>query len=93
MVKRALLAFTFAVAGLGIGSKAMAWSDCNSGYAYSSYPYAYPTYAVCYSGYAPRVAYYPAYPVRSYPAYYGRVNNGHRHHDHHHDGLTISFGF
>src|SRR5436190_6621723 len=97
MVKRALLAFTFiaalGTASLGIGGKAMAWNDCNSGYAYSSYPYAYPTYAVGYSGYAPRVAYYPAYPVRSYSAYYGRAYDGHRHHDHHHNGLTVSFGF
>ena len=98
MVKRALLAFTFVAAlgaaGLGVGSKAMAWSDCNSG----GYGYAYPTYAVGYAGYspyvgyAPRVAYYPPVPVRGYPVYYGR--DGHRHHhDHHHNGLTISFGF
>jgi hypothetical protein len=97
MIKRALLAFTFIVAGLGIGSRAMAWSDCNGGAGY-----AYPTtYAVGYGGYAPygafapRVAYYPAVPVRSYPVYYGRSNYGHHHHhDHdHHNGLTISFGF
>jgi hypothetical protein len=95
MVKRALLAFTFVVAGLGIGSKAMAWSDCNSGVGY-----AYPTtYAVGYGGYspyggyAPRVAYYAPVPVRSYPVYYGRPNYGHHHHHDHNNGLTISFGF
>ena len=98
MVKRALLAFTFVVAGLSIGSQAMAWSDCNSGLGYG---YAYPTtYAVGYGGYAPyvgyapRVAYYPAVPVRSYPVYYGRAYDGHRHHHHNHNnGLTVSFGF
>jgi hypothetical protein len=96
MVKRVLLAFTLAAAGFGIGSKAMAWSDCNSGVGY-----AYPTtYAVGYAGYAPyvgyapRVAYYPAVAVRSYPVYYGRAYDGHRHHHHdHNNGLTISFGF
>jgi hypothetical protein len=98
MVKRVLLAFTFVAAlgaaSFGISSQAKAWSDCNSGYAYSSYPYTYPTYAVGYVGYAPRVAYYPAVPVRTYPVYYGRRSDGHHHHhDHHHDGLTISFGF
>jgi len=98
MVKHAVLAFTFVAAlgaaSFGIGSQAKAWSDCNSGYAYSSYPYTYPTYTVGYAGYAPRVAYYPAVPVRTYPVYYGRGGDGHHHHhDHHHDGLTISFGF
>ena len=93
MVKRGLLAVTFiaalGAASLGIGSKAMAWSDCNSGVAYSSYPY-----TVGYAGYAPRVAYYPYVPVRTYPVFYGPVNNGYyRHHDHHHNGLTVSFGF
>jgi hypothetical protein len=100
MVKRALLAFTFIVAlgaaGLGVGSKALAWSDCNRDVGYG---YAYPTYAAGYSGdtpyvsYAPRVAYYPSVPVRSYPVYYGRSNYGHHHHHDHHNGLTISLGF
>lgn len=96
MVKRALLAFTLVAAGLGVGSKAMAWSDCNSGVGY-----AYPqTYAVGYAGYAPygaswapRLAYYPPVPVRSYPVYYGRAYDRHHHHHDHNNGLTISFGF
>jgi hypothetical protein len=95
MVKRALLAFTFVVAGLGIGSNAMAWSDCNSGvgYAYpTTYAVGYAGYAP-YGGYAPRVAYYPPVPVRSYPVYFDRSNYGHHHHHDHHNGLTISFGF
>jgi hypothetical protein len=92
MVKRALLAFTFVAAlgaaSFGIGNKAMAWSDCNSGVVYP-----YPTYAVGYPGYVPpRVAYYPPVPVRTYPVFYGHVSDGH-HHDHHHNGLTVSFGF
>ena len=101
MVKRALLVSTFVAilgaAGLSTGSKAMAWSDCNSGVGYG---YTYPTYAVGYAGYspyvgyAPRVAYYPPVPVRSYPVYYGRTYDGHRRHHHdHNSGLTISFGF
>ena len=94
MVKRALLAFTLAAAGLGIGSNAMAWSDCNNGVGYAAYP---TTYAVGYAGYptyvAPRVAYYPAVPVRSYPVYYGHVHDGHHHHHNHYNGLSISFGF
>lgn len=93
MVKRALLAFTFVAAlgaaSLGIGSKAMAWSDCNSGVVYP-----YPPYTVGYAGFvAPRVAYYPPAPVRTYPVFYGRVSDGHHHHDHYHSGLTVSFGF
>jgi hypothetical protein len=101
MVKRVLLAFTFVAAlgavGLGVGSKATAWSDCNDGGGYG-YGASYPTYAVGYAGYppyvgyAPRVAYYSAVPVRSYPVYYGREGH-HHHHDHHNNGLTISFGF
>jgi len=96
MFRRVLLAFTFVVAmgaaGLGIGSKAMAWSDCHSNVV--AYPYEYyPTYAG-YAGYAPRVAYYPAYPVRSFPVFYGRAYDRDYHRHHHHDnGLTISFGF
>ena len=101
MFKRAMFAFTFiaalGAAGLGVGSKAMAWSDCNSGVGYGV---AYPTYTVGYAGYspyvgyAPRVAYYPSVPVRSYPVYYGRGYDGHRHHHgHRHNGVTISFGF
>jgi hypothetical protein len=93
MIKRALLAFTLAVAGLGIGSKAMAWSDCNTGAGYASPT----TYAVGYAGYppyvAPRVAYYPPVPVRSYPVFYGRAWDGHHHHHDHRNGLTVSFGF
>lgn len=101
MVKRALLTFTFiaalSAASLGVGSKAMAWGGCHSdgGYRYS-YSYPYSTYSVGYGGYAPRVAYYPAYPVRTYPVFYGRGYDGHRHHHdrhRHHNGLTVSFGF
>jgi hypothetical protein len=96
MVKRALLAFILVAGGLGIGSKAMAWSDCDTGggYAYpTTYAVGYGGYAP-YVGYAPRVAYYPPVPVRSYPVYYGRVSDGHHHHHRdHHNGLTISFGF
>jgi hypothetical protein len=103
MFKRALVAFTFVIAlgtgGLGIGSKAMAWSDCHSdvvAYPYDYYP-SYSGYAV-YRGYAPRVAYYPTYPVRSYPVFYGRTygrdyDRDYHHHRHHDNGLTISFGF
>jgi len=103
MFKRTLVAFTFVVAmgaaGLGIGSKAMAWSDCHSNvvaYPYDYYP-SYSGYAV-YRGYAPRVAYYPTYPVRSYPVFYGRTygrdyDRDYHHHRHHDNGLTISFGF
>jgi hypothetical protein len=92
MFKRALLAFVF-VAALGAGSKAMAWSDCYD----NVDAYRYPTYATYYTGYAPRAAYYPGYPVRAYPVYYGRGydrhHHRHDHHDHHHNGLSISFGF
>ena len=51
----------------------MAWSDCNSGggYGYPTYGAGYAGYPA-YVGYAPRVAYYPTAPVRSYPVYYGR---------------------
>ena len=97
MFKRGLLAVTFiaalGAASLGIGSKAMAWHDCNSGYGYvAANPYTPYAYG---SAWGPRLAYYPtAVPVvRTYPAYYGRAYDGHRHHDHHHDGLTVSFGF
>ena len=72
----------------------MAWSDCNSNVV--AYPYEYhPTYAgyAGYSGFGPRVAYYPVYPVRSYPVYYGRGFDGDHHHHHRNNGLTISFGF
>jgi hypothetical protein len=95
MVKRTLLAFTFiaavGIASLGIGNKAMAWSDCGSGPYVAAYPYSY--YATYGAGWGPRVAYYPtAVPVvRTYPAYYG--HDHHRHHGHHHDGVRISFGF
>jgi hypothetical protein len=94
--KRALLAFTF-VAALGAAGlsadKAMAWSDCHR----TGYPY--PTYAgyADYYSFAPRAAYYPSYPVRSYPVFYGRANDRHHHHYNHHNhrsgGLTFSFGF
>ena len=115
MFKRALLAFTFVfaigAAGLGIGSKAMAWSDWHSNVVAYPDPYAYPTYAgyAGYYSYAPRVAYYPTHPVRSYPVFYGRDYDRHHHHHKHHkhhkhhshhkhhqhrsNGLTISFGF
>lgn len=95
MIKRALLAFILVVAELGIGGKAMAWSDCNSGagYAYpTTYAVGYPGY-VPYGAFAPRVAYYAPVPVRSYPVYYVRSTYGHHHHHDHHSGLTISFGF
>ncbi len=95
MFKRVLLSLTFVAAlgaaGLGIGSNANAWSDCSSGVAYP-YPTvaAYPGYVT----YAPRVAYYPSVPVRTYPVFYGHVSDGHHHHhDDHHSGLSISFGF
>jgi len=71
MVKRVLLAFTFVVAGLVSAAK-HGWERLQQrvGYAYPT------TYAVGYAGYAPspyvvgyapRVAYYPPVPVRSYP--------------------------
>jgi hypothetical protein len=96
MVKRVLLLWTFiaavGVAAIGIGNKAMAWSDCGSPYV-AAYPYPYTAYYATYgAGWAPRVAYYPTYPARSYPVFYGR--DYHRHHNHHHhDGVRISFGF
>jgi hypothetical protein len=95
MVKRGLLAFTFvaalSAASFGIGSQAMAWSDCNAPGYVAAYPAPY--YAAPYgSAWAPRLAYYPAVaPVRAYPVYYGRGYD--HHHDHHHNGLTVSFGF
>jgi hypothetical protein len=94
MVKRSLLAFTFiaavGIASLGIGTKAMAWSNCGSSPYAAAYPYPY--YASYGAGWGPRVAYYPSVPVvRSYPVYYG--HDHHRHHDHHHNGVRISFGF
>ena len=92
MVKRALLAFILASAGLGIGSKAMAWSDCGAPGYVAAYPAPY--YAAPYgSAWAPRLAYYPPVaPVRAYPVYYGR-DYDHHHHDHHRSGVTVSFGF
>ena len=99
MVKRVLLAFTFVAAlgaaGLGIGSKALAWHDCDSGYGYRGYGgYGYSAYYPSHYGYGyePRVAYYPSY---RYPVYYGNFDGDHHHdhHDHHHNGLSISFGF
>jgi hypothetical protein len=96
MVKRVLLVFTFiaavGVASLGIGSKAMAWSDCGGSYA-TAYPYPYTSFYATYgAGWGPRIAYYPSVPVvRSYPVFYG--HDHHHHHDHHHDGVRISFGF
>jgi len=99
MLQRVFLAFTFmgalTTAGLGLTSSAAAWHGCDDDYGYS---YAYPSYA----SYAPRVVYYPAVPVRSYPVFYGRVYDGHHHryydhddhHDHHHHrGVSVSFGF
>jgi hypothetical protein len=94
MFKRVLLAFTFVAAlgeaGLGMGSKAMAWHCNDYGYGYRTY---YPSY---YSyDYGPSVSYY-----RSYPTYYGHYDRGHHHHHHHHGhhghhhgGLRVSFGF
>lgn len=89
MLKRALVVAVFTVV-LAVGGQAMAWHDCGGPVA--AYPY--PTYAG-YAGYAayppvaPRVAYYPPPPIRSYPVVYGAP---HRHH-HHKKGVTISFGF
>ncbi len=89
-MKRVLLIATFVVA-LTVGGQAIAWHDCGS----PMVAYPYPAYAgyARYSAYppiAPRVAYYPAPPVRRYPVHYGG-------HDHHHNyrnnGVTISFGF
>jgi hypothetical protein len=98
MFKRTLLVFTFiavlCVVGVGIGNKAMAWSDCGSSNYVDAYPYPYTSYYATYgAGWAPRVAYYPTYPIRSYPVFYGRDYDRHHHHDHHHDGLRISVGF
>jgi hypothetical protein len=96
MLKRVFLSFAFvgalAAGGLGLTNKAGA-HVCDDDYAYR---YVYPTY----TAYAPRVVYYPA-PVRTYPVFYGRVYDGHHHHDgdhhdHHHDhhsGIHVSFGF
>ena len=96
MFKRTLLAFAFmaviGAASLGVSSKAQAWHDCDDRYA-AAYPYNtyYATYG---AAWAPRVAYYPAIPVRSYPVYYSRdYDRHHHHHRDHHNGLTISLGF
>src|SRR3954469_25571726 len=103
MLKRALLAFTFiaalATGGLGMAGNAAAWHDCDDDYGYS---YGYRSYAT----YAPRVVYYSAVPVRSYPVFYGRgydsydrhrfydQDDHHHHHGHHdHDGVRVTFGF
>ena len=96
MFKRALLTTTFigalAAASLGIGTKAMAWSDCGYGYS-AGYPYT-TTYVAYGSAWAPRVAYFPPVPVRTYPVFYGRpYDRHHHHHDHHNNGVTVSFGF
>jgi hypothetical protein len=90
MFKRALLAFIL-VSAVGVGSTATAWSDCQS----NVVAYPYPTYAGYggYNSYGPRVAYYPAVPIRTYPVVYGRDFVHHHHHDPHNNGLTISFGF
>ncbi len=92
MLKRMVLAITF-VGAMAVGGSAMAWHDCRGPVA--TYPY--PTYAG-YAGYAPyrpvapRVAYYPAPPVRSYPVFYGAYDRPH-HHRRNNSGVTISFGF
>ena len=89
MLRRALVAIAF-VASLALGGHAMAWHDCGGPVA--AYPP--PVYAG-YAGYAmyppvaPRVAYYPAPPVRTYPVFYGP----HDRHHHRKKGVTISFGF
>jgi len=98
MVKRFVIAsafvFVVGVASLGVGSKAMAWHDCGNNYVAAYPPYAYPAYPAYGAGWGPRVAYYPAaVPVRTYPVYYGRGYDRHRHHDRHRDGVSISFGF
>ena len=86
MFKRGLVALTFvavlATAGLGFSSSATAFDNCNPAVAYP-----YPTVAA----YPPQVAYYPPAPVRSYPVFYGHVDD--HHHHHHHPGLTFSIGF
>jgi len=95
MLKRVVLSFAFiaaiGAAGLGVGSKAMAWDDCYGGYRAAYYP-AYPAYygyGPSY-GYAPRVVSYRApIVVRDFDRY-------DHHHGHHHDRdnrITFSFGF
>jgi hypothetical protein len=95
MIKRVLLTTTFvaalAASSLGLGSKAMAWNDCGNGYT-AAYPYT-TSYVAYGSAWAPRVAFFPPVPVRTYPVYYGPAYDRHQHHDHHHNGLTVSFGF
>ena len=97
MFKRVLLSFAFiaaiGAAGLGVGSKAMAWDDCGGGYRaayYPSYPaYTYvPTYAPTY---APRVVAYRAPIVVRDRRFYD--DHHHHHHDHDRNFVSFSFGF
>ena len=77
-------------ASLGIGSKAMAWSDCNSGYRRTPPP------TNLRDGY--RVRFTPGpresrtirrFQFAHIPVYYGRAyDRHHHHHDHHHNGVT-----
>ena len=83
MLKRVVLSFAFiaaiAAAGLGVGSKAMAWDDCYGGYRAAYYP-AYPAYY----GYGPSYGYAPRVDRHDY-------HHGH-HHDRD-NRITFSFGF
>lgn len=87
MFKRGLIAVTFGAAlvaaGLGFGTKAEAFNECNTPVVYP-----YPTVVA----YPPQGAYYPPVPVRHYPVFYGHIDE-HHHHHHHHPALTISLGF
>ena len=97
MLKRMVLSFAFiaavGAAGLGMGSKALAWDDCGSGYRaayYPTYP-AYYGYAPSY-GYAPRVVSYRApIVVRDYD--YRDYDHHRHHHDYDHNRISFSFGF
>jgi hypothetical protein len=97
MFKRVVLSFAFlaaiGAAGLGVGSKAMAWDDCGSGYRAAYYP-AYPAYY----GYGPAVSYYRPSVVAYRPPLVVRDRHFHDdHHHHHHDRdrnfVSFSFGF
>jgi len=92
MFKRIALAFTFVIA-LGVASAATSTQAVAHGCGYGGYGYRsayYPGYAPYYAYPAyPRVAYYPGSFAPVYPVYYG----GRPYRHHHHDGISISFGF
>jgi hypothetical protein len=97
MFRRVVLSFAFLAAigfaGLGVGSKAMAWDDCGGGYRSAYYP-AYPAYygyAPTYSYYRPSVVAYRAPLVVRDRGFHDDYR--HHHHDHDHNFVSFSFGF